>query len=92
MYYKILSFPWISHDLKKKTEKFPMIVVRSGRKITAFESPPVFDVTAGTTGTQVAQVAGTRWQVAGGDNRSFKTMIPGSVSRRTIVPGIKNGA
>ncbi len=52
-------------------------------------SPPVFDVTAGTTGTQVAQVPGTRWQVAGGHNGSFKTMIPGSVSRRTIVPGVK---
>ena len=61
-------------------------VVRSGRKITAFVSPPVFDVTAGT---QVPQVTGNRLEVAGGRNRSFKTMIPGSVSPRTIVPGVK---
>ena len=55
----------------------------------AFVSQPVFNVTAGT---QVAQVPGTSWEVTGGHNGSFKTMIPGSVSRRTIVPGVKNGA
>ena len=62
-------------------------VVGSGSQLTAVESPPVFDVTAGT---QVPQVTGNRLEAAGGHNGSFKTMIPGSVTRRTIVPGVKN--
>ena len=67
----------------KKTVK----VVVSGGVLTAVEQPPVFDVTAGT---QVAQVTGNRLEVAGVHNGSFKTMIQGSVTRRAIVPGVKN--
>ena len=62
-------------------------VVESGGELTVVVSPPVFDVTAGT---QVPQVPGNRLEAAGGHNGSFKTMIPGSVTRRTIVPGVKN--
>ena len=62
------------------------IVVRSGVKANPFATPPVFDVTAGT---HVPQVTGNRLEMAGGHNGSFKTMIPGSVSRRTIVPDVK---